>query len=72
VKPENRPYAGQISALIAQLSKAPGVESLEQCGVAVRHAGTKAENVLPPIKVVANSFVTIMAWETQGYAYIRA
>ncbi len=72
VKPENRPYAGQISALIAQLSKAPGVESLEQCGVAVRHAGTKAENVLPPIKVVANSFVTIMAWEAQGYAYIRA
>jgi intracellular sulfur oxidation DsrE/DsrF family protein len=72
VKPENRPYAGQISALIAQLSKAPGVESLEQCGVAVRHAGTKPENVLPPIKVVANSFVTIMDWEAKGYAYIRA
>jgi len=72
VKPENRPFAGQISALITQLSKAPGVESLEQCGVAVRHAGTKTENVLPPIKVVANSFVTIMAWEAKGYAYIRA
>jgi intracellular sulfur oxidation DsrE/DsrF family protein len=72
VKPENRPFAGQISALLTQLSKEPGVESLEQCGVAIRHAGTKAENVIPPIKVVANSFVTIMAWEAKGYAYIRA
>jgi intracellular sulfur oxidation DsrE/DsrF family protein len=72
VKPENRPFAGEISALIAQLSKAPGVESLEQCAVAIRHAGTKAENVVPPIKVVANSFVTIMALQAKGYAYIRA
>jgi intracellular sulfur oxidation DsrE/DsrF family protein len=72
VKPENRPFAGQISALLAQLSKAPGVESLEQCGVAIRHAGTKAENVVPPIKVVANSFVTIMVLQAKGYAYIRA
>jgi intracellular sulfur oxidation DsrE/DsrF family protein len=72
VKSENRPFASQISALIAQLSKAPGVDSVEQCAVAIRHAGTKAENVVPPIKVVANSFVTIMAWEAKGYAYIRA
>jgi intracellular sulfur oxidation DsrE/DsrF family protein len=72
VKPENRPFAAQISALLAQLSKAPGVESLEQCAVAIRHAGTKAENVVPPIKVVANSFVTIMAYQVKGYAYIRA
>lgn len=71
VKPENRAYTAQIAALLAQLSKAPGVESLEQCGVAVRHAGTKAENVVPPVKVVANSFVTIMAYEAKGYAYIR-
>ncbi len=72
VKPENRPFAGQITALLAQMAKTPGVESLEQCGVAIRHMGTKAENVVPPIKVVANSFVTIMAWEVKGYAYIRA
>jgi intracellular sulfur oxidation DsrE/DsrF family protein len=71
VKPENRPFAGQITALLAQMAKTPGVESLEQCGVAIRHMGTEARNVVPPIKVVANSFVTIMAWETKGYAYIR-
>ncbi len=72
VKPEDRPFAGQITALLTQLSKSPGVESLEQCAVAIRHMGTKAENVVPPLKVVANSFVTIMAWEAKGYAYIRA
>ncbi len=72
VKPENRPFVGQITALLAQMAKSPGVESLEQCAVAIRHMGTKAENVVPPIKVVANSFVTIMAWEVKGYAYIRA
>ncbi|HMK72326.1 MAG TPA: hypothetical protein VK454_03250 [Myxococcaceae bacterium] len=71
IKPENRPYAAPIAALLAQLSKSPGVESIEQCGVAVRHAGTKPENVVPPVKVVANSFVTIMAYEAKGYAYIR-
>jgi len=71
VKPENRPYAAQIAAILAQLSKSPGVEGIEQCGVAVRHAGTKPENVVPPVKVVANSFVTIMAYEAKGYAYIR-
>ena len=54
------------------MGKSTGFESLEQCAVAIRHAGTKAENVVPPVKVVANSFVTIMAWQMKGYAYIRA
>jgi len=72
VKPENRPFTGKIAALLMQMSKAPGIESLEQCAVAIRHQGTKAGNVVPPIKVVTNSFVTIMAWEAKGYAYIRA
>lgn len=72
VKPEARPFAAQIAAMLAQMGKASGIESLEQCGVAIRHAGTKAEDVVPPVKVVANSFVTIMVWQAKGYAYIRA
>jgi intracellular sulfur oxidation DsrE/DsrF family protein len=71
VKEEDRPYAQKIAALLQQLAKAPGVERIEQCAVAIRHAGTKAENVVPPVKVVANSFVTIASYESQGYAYIR-
>ena len=72
VKPEARPFAAQIAAMLAQMGKTSGFESLEQCAVAIRHAGTKAENVDPPVKVVANSFVTLMAWQAKGYAYIRA
>lgn len=71
VKPEARPYVAQIASMLAQMAKTSGFDSLEQCGVAVRHAGTKAENVIPPLKVVANSFVTLMAYQAKGYAYIR-
>jgi intracellular sulfur oxidation DsrE/DsrF family protein len=71
VKPEDREYAAKIANYIAQFSKEKGVESVEQCAVAIRHAGTKPENVVAPIKVVANSFVTLMAYQSRGYAYIR-
>lgn len=71
VKPEDRPYAAKIAATLAQISKAPGMDSLEQCAVAVRHQGTKAENVVPPVKVIGNSFVSLMAYQSKGYAYIR-
>src|SRR4051812_32281024 len=71
VKAEDRENAAKIARFIGDFSKEKGVESLEQCNVAVRHAGTKAENVLPSIKVVANSFVTLMAYQKKGYAYIR-
>ncbi len=71
VAPAERPYAAKIAAYLAEMGKQKGMESLEQCAVAVRHAGTKAENVVPPVKVVANSFVTLMAYQSKGYAYIR-
>ena len=71
VKPEDREYAAKIGTWLAQFAKEKGVESLEQCAVAIRHAGTKPENVVAPIKVVANSFVTLMAYQSKGYAYIR-
>jgi intracellular sulfur oxidation DsrE/DsrF family protein len=70
VKPDDRQYVPQIAAMLQQMSKAPGVEGMEQCSVAIRHAGTKAENVLPIIKVVGNSFVSLMSYESKGYAYI--
>ena len=71
VKPKDRPYAAKIAALLEQLGEAKGVDAIEQCAVAIRHAGTRAEDVLPPIKVVANSYVSLMSHQAQGYAYIR-
>ena len=37
----------------------------------MKRFGTKAEAVVPPIKVVGNSFITVAAYEAKGYAYIR-
>ena len=71
VKPDDRPFLPRIVAILAQMSKAPGVESLEQCAVAIRHQGTKAENVAPQVKVIGNSFVSLMSYQSKGYAYIR-
>ncbi len=71
VKPEDRQIAAKIAVLLQQMAKSPGLESIEQCAVAIRHAGTKAQNVVPPIRVVANSYITLMAYQSRGYAYIR-
>lgn len=71
VKPEDREVAGKIAAKIAEMSKAQGVASIEQCSVAIRQQETRAENVLPEIKVIGNSWISLMAYQSRGYAYIR-
>ena len=71
IKPEDRQLAAQIVAKLNSMSKAQGVESMEQCGIAIRQQGTKAENVIPPIKVVGNAWISLMAYQNKGYAYIR-
>jgi intracellular sulfur oxidation DsrE/DsrF family protein len=71
VKPEDRAVAVQIAERLKELSKAPGVGSIEQCSVAIRQQETKAENVLPEIRVIGNSWVSLMAYQSKGYAYIR-
>jgi intracellular sulfur oxidation DsrE/DsrF family protein len=70
IKPEDRPLAQKIAAKLKEMSRAPGVERFEQCAVAVRTQGTKAENVLPEVRVVGNGFISLMAYQAKGYAYI--
>ena len=70
IEPEDRPAAKQIAARLAEMSKAPGVQSVEQCAVAIRDQGTKAEHVLPEIRVVGNAWISLMAYQAKGYAYI--
>ena len=70
IKPEDRPVAVQIAAKVREMSTAPGIQSLEQCSVAIRTQGTKAENVLPEVKVIGNSWISLMAYQAKGYAYI--
>jgi intracellular sulfur oxidation DsrE/DsrF family protein len=71
IKPEDREVATKIAAKLDEMSKAPGVASIEQCSVAIRQQETKAENVLPVIKVVGNSWISLMAYQSRGYGYIR-
>jgi len=70
IKPDDRATATKIAARIKEMSGATGVDGFEQCAVAVRQQETKAENVLPQIRVVGNGFISLMAYQAKGYAYI--
>lgn len=70
IKPEDRANAEKVAARIREMSSSPGVEGFEQCAVAVREQGTKVESVLPQIHVVGNGFISLMAYQARGYAYI--
>lgn len=70
IKPQDRPMAAKIAQKIRQMSHSDGVDGLEQCAVAVREQGTKVDKVLPQIHVVGNGFISLMAYESKGYAYI--
>jgi intracellular sulfur oxidation DsrE/DsrF family protein len=70
IKPQDREMAARIAAKIKQMSASSGIEGFEQCAVAAREQGTKVEMVLPEIRVVGNAFISLMAYQTKGYAYI--
>ena len=70
IKPEDREMAAKIAARIKEMSKSPGVDGFEQCAVASRQQETKTELVLPEIRVVGNGFISLMAYQAKGYAYI--
>ncbi len=70
IKPEDRETVARIAAKLKELRAAPGIEGLEQCNVAVRQQEVKRENVLPELTVVGNSWISLMAYQAKGYAYI--
>ena len=70
IKPQDREIALKIAAKLQQMRSAEGIEGMEQCSVAIRQQETKAENVIPPVKVVGNGWISLMTLENRGYAYI--
>ena len=62
--------AAKIAAKIKEMSVSQGIEGFEQCSVASREQGTKVDKVLPEIRVVGNGFISLMAYQAKGYAYI--
>src|SRR6516225_8579931 len=70
IKLQDREMATKIAAKIKQMSASSGIEGFEQCAVAAREQGTNVEMVLPEIRVVGNGFISLMAYQAKGYAYI--
>lgn len=70
IKPEDREFAAKIAAKLKEMSKSPGIEGFEQCALASRQQETKTDLVLPDIRVVGNGFISLMAYQAKGYAYI--
>jgi len=71
IKPEDRDYASKIAEKIHPLRAADGINSIEQCAVAVRLSGTKPENIVPDVKIVGNGWISLMAYQAKGYGYIQ-
>jgi intracellular sulfur oxidation DsrE/DsrF family protein len=71
IKPENREYAPKIVTKLQELSQASGIDSLEQCSVAMRLTHVAAEHIVSEVKVVGNGWISLMAYQARGYAYIQ-
>ncbi len=70
IRPEDREFATKIAAKLKEMRQAKGVDNVEQCAVAVREQGTRAEDVVPSVKVIGNAWISLMAYQSRGYAYI--
>ena len=66
---EERHYLDEVAELLSDLSKRPGVR-MEACSVACRLFGAKAENLLPGIHAVGNTFVSLIGYQEKGYGTI--
>jgi intracellular sulfur oxidation DsrE/DsrF family protein len=71
IAPEDRDVAQAVSTKIEAMSRETGIEGMEQCSVAAREQGINPDKFIPPIKVVGNGFISLMAYQARGYAYIR-
>ena len=60
--------AQRIAPLLAEI-EGRGV-LVEQCGTALDRQGVSREDLLPFVRVIHNSYVSIVDYEMQGYAYV--
>jgi intracellular sulfur oxidation DsrE/DsrF family protein len=70
VKAEDRDDARKIAAKLKELRAAPGVEALEQCNLPLAPRKLKSADVMPEVKVVGNGWISLVAYQRRGYAYI--
>ena len=70
VKEADRADALKIRARLRELSKASGVEAIEQCNVPLADRKIKPADVLQEVKVVGNGWISLAAYQQRGYSYI--
>ena len=70
VKEADRADALKIASQLRELRKANGVEALEQCNVPLASRKLKPADVMQEVKVVPNGWISLVAYQQKGYAYI--
>ena len=70
IRPEDREVAAVIATKLDEMRDSKGMEGIELCEVAIRGQGTKVQDVIPAVKVVGNTFTSLMAYQARGFAYI--
>ena len=68
VSPEHHAIKKEIQGWIDQFQE--NGFSLEQCAIAARAQKVSYEDVLPQITVVQNSYISIVAYQSRGYALL--
>ena len=70
IKPADREAARKIAARLKEFRAAGGVESIEQCALPLPGRKLRNEDVMPEVKLVGNGWISLVAYQQKGYAYI--
>src|SRR5215470_9025875 len=70
LKPEEREAASNVAAKLKYLRGAAGIERLDQCSIAMRGQKVDKAQVNPDVTIVDNGWITLVGYQTKGYAYI--
>ncbi len=70
IKPEDREDAKKIAAKIHDLYGASGVQAVEQCNVPLASRKLRSADLMPEVKLVRNGWISLVAYQQKGYAYI--
>ena len=70
VKESDRADALKVRAKLAEMQKATGVQSLEQCNLPLADRKLKPADLMQEVKLVPNGWIALGTYQQQGYAYI--
>lgn len=70
LKPAERETAAKVAAKIREMRSIQGVDAVEQCALPLPARKIRVEDVMPEVKVVGNGWISLVAYQQKGYAYI--